>query len=444
MNFHKQTFQEELKMRKKLFSLVLILSLLVPLTFLAGEKEAEGATDKPLHFYAWLFMPDKIKEYNTYFEEQWNEQTEVHILPNLGYVPAIQVKIMGGLRMDVMYNFSWNQLRWLNVGWAADLTDMPGADEIVDDIIDSAKARYHTKDGRLISLPYFLAPFVTMYNPKLLKDAGYDHFPKTKEEMYEMCKALKEKGVKNPYIAYWNQDFIDRYFFVYLVSEGIEPFDEDHNPVFQDNPDTERVFNWWKSLYQDGLTSPTILTDFISDYAIMMQEGHAAFYNLHHYFLKSIVEAGAKESGNVVLGPFEPGKTGACLLIGDVIQMSGTTPDPERAWELLKFYSWKNKEGDYHVPKTWALAAGLLEPYKGFYEDQEIVDSFKKWIDWDILMDIVNNKSIVQPVRFEVWYPEWRIEAAPILHKMILDEIPVKDAIQQLADLAKESKASVE
>jgi ABC-type glycerol-3-phosphate transport system substrate-binding protein len=434
-------------MKRKFLVLLVIAFFIVPLTLMAGGKdkpaEAPTGTDEPLQFYAWLFMPDKIEEYNRYFEENWDEETEVHILPNLGYVPAMQVKIMGGVRMDVMYNFSWNQLRWLNVGWAAELTGRPGVDEIMDDIIDSAKPLYVTDDGKIVSLPYFLAPFVTMYNPRLLKEAGYDEFPKTKEEMYEMCKALKNMGVKNPYIAYWNQDFVDRYFFVYLLSEGIETFDESYDPIFQNNPDTERVFNWWVSMFQDGMTSPTIMTDFITDFSVMMQEGQAGFYNLHHYFLKGLVEAGAKESENIIMGPWEPGKTGTCLLIGEVLQLGGRSPDTDRAWELLKYYSWKDKKGEYHVPKTWALAAGLLEPYKGFYEDSEIVDSFKPWIDWDLLMDIVQNRSQIMRVRQQVWYPEFRTEAAPVLHKMILAEIPVKDAIQQIADIAKEAKAAV-
>jgi len=426
-------------MKHKLLCLIVAAVLFFPLSLFAAQK----GTNQPLRFYAWMFMPDKISEYCQYFEQNYNEKVEVHILPNLGYVPAMQVKIMGGMRMDAFYNFNWNMNRWINVGWAAELTGKPGLDAIWADIIDIAKPLYTSPDGKIVSLPYFIAPFVTMYNPSLLKKAGYDHFPKNKEEMYEMCKALKKIGVKNPYIAYWIQDFVDEYFFIYLISEGIEPFDKNFDPIFQNNPETEKAFNWWVKMYKEGLTSPTILTDQISNFAVMMQEGEACFYNLHHYFLKGIVEAGGKESKNVVLGPWEPGKTGQCMLIGEVLQLSGRTPDPDRAWELLKFYSWKNKKGEYYVPKTWALAAGLLEPYKGFYQDKEIVDSFKSWTDWNLLMDIVQKKSRNVSVRQQVWYPEWRTEAGPLLHKMILGEIPVKDAIQKLAALAKDMKAMV-
>lgn len=431
---------------KRVFLLQVILVVTVSILGFTGEGIQAVAKNpkEPLEFYGWDFKPEKIKEYNRYFEENYDEKVNVHIIPNIGFVPAMQTRIMGGARMDVMYNFRWNQLRWYKVGWARSMSGMPGAGELVADIIDSAKSAYMTKDGELISLPYFMAAFVNMYNPKLLKEAGYDRFPRTKEEIYQMSKVLKEKGVSSPYVAFWIKDFVDRYFFIYLISEGIQVFDEEFNPVFQNNPETGKVFQWWVKMYQEGLTSPTILTDTPTDHVVMMQEGKAAFFNLHQYFLKSIREAGAKESPNVILGPQIPGKTGTTLQIGEILQLGGNTPDPERAWELIKFYSWKNKEGKYYVPKTWALEAGLLEPYEGFLKDQEIIDSFNKWTDWDLLMDIVKNKSKIEAVRMQVWYPEWRSEAAVALHKMILKEISVKDAIQQVADLAVEKKSMLE
>jgi multiple sugar transport system substrate-binding protein len=433
-------------MKTKLLCVALGLLLSVCFVFAGGQQDgaAPQGTDDPLEFYGWDFMPDQIKAYCNDFENDNDEQVNVHIVPNVGYLPGLQTKIMGGVRMDVMYNFRWNQLRFFNVGWAADLSNLPGADELLDDIIESAQPAYKTKDGKLISLPYFTAPFVNMYNPELLKKSGFDHFPATKDEMYEMCKKLKADGISSPYVAYWNKDFIDRYFFIYLISEGIEAFDSNFNPIFQDNPATKKTFEWWAAMYQEKLTSATILTDSPSESVISMQEGNSAFFNLHHYFLKGIQESGSKEGANVILGPQLPGKDGTTLHIGEVLQMSGNTPDPARAWELLKFYSWKNNAGEYHVPRTWALEAGLLQPYKGFYADQEIVDSFKSWIDWDLLIDIVENKSKIETVRMQVWYPDWRTEASGILHQMIIGDVSVDDAIADVAAIAERVKKEAE
>jgi multiple sugar transport system substrate-binding protein len=417
-----------------IIQMVMLVSLVIPV--LAQDKPQE-----PLQFYGWDFKPEKIEEFIKLYQDEYNENVEVHITPNIGYLPAMQSKIMGGARIDVMYNFRWNQQRWFDLGWAADMSDKPGIEEILNDIIDSAKPSYISPDGKVVSLPYFLAAYVNMYNPKLLKEAGINAFPQTKEALYSACQALKEKGIcDGPYVAFWNKDFVDRYFFIYLISEGIQVFNDEYIPVFQDNPETEKVMEWWVKLYQDGLTSPTILTDTPTDLVVAMQEGKAAFFNLHHYFLKGIREAGAKESENVILAPREPGKTGTTLPEGEVLQLGGNTPDPDRAWQLIKFYSWKDKDGNYTVPKAWGLEAGLLEPYKGFLADSEIVDNFKKWIDWDMLMNILNNQSSPEPVRSQTWYSEWRSEAADILHSMLLKETSVAEAIQQLTDAANQKR----
>ena len=426
----------EKKNISKLIWPIIILHVIILVGFVLPIY-AQDKPQEPLQFYGWDFQPEKIEEFIRLFEDEYNENVEVHITPNIGYLPAMQTKLMGGARIDVMYNFRWNQQRWFDLGWAADMSDKPGIEEVLNDIIDSAKSSYVSPDGKVVSLPYFLAAFVNLYNPKLLKEAGFDVFPETKEELYNVCKALKEKGVcDSPYVAYWNKDFVDRYFFIYLISEGIHVFSDEYLPVFQNNPETEKIMEWWVKLYQDGLTSPTILTDTPTDLVLAMQEGKAAFFNLHHYFLKGIRESGAKESENVILAPKEPGKTGTTLSIGEVLQLGSNTPDPDRAWELIRFYSWKDKGGNYTVPKAWGLVAGLLEPYKGFLSDPEIVESFKTWIDWDVLMNILNNQSSPEPVRSQGWYTEWRSEAADILHSMLLKEISVVDAIQQLTDSA--------
>lgn len=433
-------------MNQKVVRIVMIMLCISGMIFAGGQQDgtAPKGSGEPLEFYGWDFMPDQIKAYCNDFAAENDEEVNVHIIPNIGYVPALQTKMMGGVRMDVMYNFRWNQLRFYNVGWAKDLSDFDQADAILEDIVPSARGAYQSPDGKLISLPYFSAPFISMYNPTLLQKAGYDHYPATKEELYQMCVDLKAQGVNSPYVAYWNKDFIDRYFFIYLISEGIEVFDSQFNPTFQNDPMTKEVFQWWVKMYQEGLTTPTILTDGPSEGAISIQEGRSAFFNLHHYFLKGIQESGAPEGKNIIVAPQIPGKTGTTLHIGEVLQMGGNTPDPQRAWNLLKFYSWKNAAGDYHVPRTWALASGLLVPYTGFFESKEIQDSFKKWIDWDLLIEIIEERSKIEPVRMQVWYPDWRTESANILHNMLLKKVSVDDAIADIAELAKKSKAEAE
>ena len=59
--------------------------------------------------------------------------------------------------------------------------------------------------------------------------------------------------------------------------------------------------------------------------------------------------------------------------MGEVIQMAAEPSSlAGHAWELMKFYGWKDKDGDLRTFKEWAKAAALACPYPAFFEDPEV------------------------------------------------------------------------
>ena len=75
------------------------------------------------------------------------------------------------------------------------------------------------------------------------------------------AQKLKDAGVASPYVAYWIKEFCEEYLMVYLLAEGITPFDDAGNPVFADDPKSVGVMDWWAAMFQDKLTTETMLTD---------------------------------------------------------------------------------------------------------------------------------------------------------------------------------------
>ena len=51
-----------------------------------------------------------------------------------------------------------------------------------------------------------------------------------------------------------------------------------------------------------------------------------------------------------------------------------------RAWQLMKFYSWRDKKGDLLVHKTWAMHANLEVPFPVVYDDPDVQKAIKKWM----------------------------------------------------------------
>ncbi len=49
-------------------------------------------------------------------------------------------------------------------------------------------------DGKVSILPFESAVFTPIYNTKILAEAGWDHFPATYDEFFQMCKDVKDAG----------------------------------------------------------------------------------------------------------------------------------------------------------------------------------------------------------------------------------------------------------
>ena len=69
---------------------------------------------------------------------------------------------------------------YLDEGWGNDFTD--GAFDA------------WSVDGKVSILPFESAVFTPIYNAKLLAECGWDHFPATYDEFFQMCKDVKAKG----------------------------------------------------------------------------------------------------------------------------------------------------------------------------------------------------------------------------------------------------------
>jgi multiple sugar transport system substrate-binding protein len=392
------------------------------------------AQNDPLIFYGWDFQPDTIRAHLDRFTEEYGIPVELNIIPNVGYSTALQTKILGGLHMDAFYNFKYNSTRFFNAGWARHMDDLPEADTVLSEMFASSVPSYTTPDGQLISMPYFSAVHALHYNERLLKESGFDAPPQTKQELYDQCAKLKKDGIETPYLAYWVKEFCEEYLQVYLLSEGITPFTPDGEPAFADDSKTADVFEWWRAMFQDGLTSPTQLTDQPPDQMTAMQNGTSAFYVLHHYFLKLMHDAGGPEVDNLRIADRMPGESGMTFQMGEVVQMGGEPTSVENTWQLVKFYTWRDKNGERSVHKSWAAAAALGAPYPDFFDDPEVQEAYGDFYDFEQIKNMFENNSDVVQARNQPWYSEFQAHVGDEIQRMLQGELEPADAVTSLAD----------
>lgn len=397
---------------------------------------------RTLDFVGWDYQPDTIKEFVSGWGTENDVSVDVTIIPSLGYSAALQSRLRGGASADVYYNFAYASQKFVNDGWAQTLSDLPQADEVLTDMFDSAKSRYLDADGKLISLPYFSAVDMNIYNTKMLAAAGIAAPPKTLDDYYTQSKTLKEQGiVDSPFLGFWNKDVLEHYLITYLLMAGITPFSDTGEPAFADDSKTEDVMAWWQTMYQEGLVQESALTDDPGKLITTVANGQGAFWIVDHYVMKNIVETAGPSSMDVAMvAPVGNGlKT---LQFGEVIQMGGETAGEARdaAWDLMKFYGWKDKAGEFSTFRAWAVAANLLAPYKGVFEDAEVRAAFGEYMNLPLIQEVFQTGSDNVPTRTAPWYPAFGSAAAEVLQKLILGQIDPKAAVAGLADAVTTAK----
>lgn len=397
---------------------------------------SQAAYEGTLDMLAWDFQPDTIKSLVDTWTAGGNPAVDVAVIPNLGYTPALQTRLRGGDKIDLYYNFAYNSQKFIDEGWARKLNGLPGVDDMIADMFESARSRHVNTAGDVISAPYFSAVHMLHYNEKMLADNGLA-VPTNLSEIYDASKALSS-SVPSPYVAYWVKEFCEEYLHTYLLNEGVTAFDNAGQPVFADDPKTEGVFDWWQTMYQEGLAPKSLLTDDPGKLSNEMAQGNAAFYVLHHYFLTSIRSLEGPESANVTMAPAGP----STLQIGEVLQLGQSDSDEERAaaWELMKYYGWKDSEGKFTVFNQWAKAAGLAAPYAGFFTDPEVVASFPDYYDLAMLSDTFATKSNVVPARTLPWYPDFQAKVGDVVHALLLGQATPAQTVEALTAAAKSAQ----
>lgn len=407
--------------------------------FLPGlmSGTAHAAFSGTLKMLAWDFQPDMIKQLVGEWSAKSNTAVDVAVIPNVGYSPAIQTRLRGGDTIDLFYNFAYNSQKFVDEGWAAKLNGLPGVDALVADMFESARARHVNVAGDIISVPYFSAVHMMHYNEKYLADAGIEKAPATLQEIYEASKKLKEAGVvASPYIAYWAKEFCEEYLHTYLLNEGVTAFDDNGQPVFANDPKTVGVFEWWQKMYTEGLAPQSVLTDDPGKLSSEMAQGNAAFFVLHHYFLTSIRALEGPQSANVKQSAI--GGDNFTLQIGEVLQLGNIADEEQRlaAWDLAKYYGWKDEAGKFTVFNQWAKAAGLAAPYAGFFTDPDVIAAFPDYYDLPLISKAFDTGSKVVPARTLPWYPDFQAKVGDIIHALLLGQADPQQTVDALTQAA--------
>ncbi len=355
------------------------------------------------------------------------------------YPTLTQTQLAGGsVDYDVLFADDGFAQKWFNAGWIRALDDIDGVKDVLADLNPGIEADCRTKDGKLITLPYYRGVEIFMYNKAHLDQIGAS-VPKTWDEFVATCRELKAKNVAaTPYSPFWTQQF--QVIWTELLAEAFSDgagdfFDANLKPIFKDDAVVNSTLERWKTLYKEGLVPQDVFTTDYGNVANIFAGGKSSFTIRYGPQLVQFTDPKQSKAAADAKNAPIPGKAGLTLDRGAWWMMTSSTPQPQTAWQLMRYFAWKDLNGVYYFQKNLlAIGLGLQTAFKSVNNDPEVKAAWAKWCDADLLQAQITNSKTVGPVVLADWYGEFQIKASQLLQQAVIGTLSITDALGQAAD----------
>ena len=209
-----------------------------------------------------------------------------------------------------------------------------------------------TKQGKVLGLPWFLDTMYLFYNGDMLNKAGYATAPKSIEEMVEMGRALKAKGiVEHPFVFSLAQaEALICVYANFLEAFGGSFQDASGNYIL----DTSGVkaLDFLVSLKKEGLLNPNSLEYLEEDVRRVFSSGDAAFtLNWAYMFALATDPAEStipKDAVKVMVLPGAKGVKDSAAMSGSMgLSVLNQSKNPEAALQYILHLTSKKVQDTY-------------------------------------------------------------------------------------------------
>ena len=157
-------------------------------------------------------------------------------------------------------------------------------------------------------IPWYLTTVITIYNQKLLTQAGIKQAPSTFAELAQIAQKVKDETGKYAFFVTFvpgdSNEVLES-----LVQMGVDLVDGEGKAAFN-TPEGKKAFNYWVNLYQQGLLPKEVLTQGHRHAIELYQAGEIALLSTGAEFLKSIENNAPNIYQQSLASPQITGQTG--------------------------------------------------------------------------------------------------------------------------------------
>ena len=398
------------------------------------------ADDIELNYTFWPFGDEIIAQNARIFTEQYGPK--VNLQPTSGdYAAVMETKLVSGTRLDLFRAQRGQASRWFAAQWIRPIDDMPDLDKIKKEEFPAIGAdAVSWPEHKRIGLTYYNGgPYCMFRNEKVLSARGYEatanpgDYPQTWDEIYKQAVDLKKKGiVENPILPTWFKSWTGTPWALYAhcASEGDTLVDDDMKATFGTDTPILKVLSDWKKWWDEDLVPRAILTWQEPQMASSWMKGLHAFHYQSDYNSFAYSDPKNGEFAQYFnMNPVMPGETHGTTLVGHALHAMSNTQrsdaELEAAFNLMKSFSWRDKNGELRMHKAWATLANLQVPFPEVYDDPKVKAAILKWMYPPLANEnyqwLFNGRQKAVPGKQlkAGWHQEWEVG----MQQMIEDEL---------------------
>lgn len=342
---------------KKFVALTLSLAMAFTLAACGGASSSQAAstagssetvsTAEPVTVTLWHLYPEdeevtKPHQRLLAWAKEFNETNTDNITVEVSgakTADVIMTTIASGSTPDIFQNYWNNAPTWADNGALYDMTEFVNSDTAWDksDFLDTAW-NLCTYNDRIYSIPLTASTTFVAYRPDILADCGWDHFPKTMEELAQCirdCTKVDASGNITQMGMIPDYPWLDNV--LWPAAFGAS-WNEGDAPNFN-NDQIKAAYDFQKAIYdeygyenikrfQDTLGARATTEDPIFTGKLAMRwQGDSA--------IASMEEMGAGVDWEIAALPYPEGVEGGQMLTCGVWEMNAKTANAEATWKVM-------------------------------------------------------------------------------------------------------------
>lgn len=254
----------------------------------------------------------------------------------------------GGRAFDVMLVDNTWLAELASAGWLLDVTDRVTPEMKKATVDQEVTWRIVTYNGKLYGMPWLMDQKYFFYNEEMLARAGYNVPPKTWEQLVEMSRVMKKKGiVEYPIIWSWAQrECANCDFVALLYGFGGRLENEKGQPAFNEEGGL-KALTFMVDTIREGISNPSSVVAVEEDVRHTLSSGKAAFaINWLYVYDLANDPAESQVAGNIKMSlvpvsekVYNKGIVSATSNDSMGFAISKGSRNPDAAWELLKYFT---------------------------------------------------------------------------------------------------------